>query len=93
MAKYEPLARYLRRQKTAEVELSFRDIERIVGGLLPKASTDPKWWRAEDTPSAPPQQRAFAQAGYVPEPELKTERVRFVRAASRSPSASDARAD
>lgn len=75
MAKYEPLARYLRRQKTAEVELSFRDIERIVGGLLPKASTDPKWWRAEDAPSAPPQQRAFAQAGYVPEPELKTERA------------------
>lgn len=67
MAKYEPLARYLRRQKTAEVELSFRDIERIVGGLLPKASSDPKWWRAEDAPSALPQQRAFAQAGYVPE--------------------------
>lgn len=28
MAKYEPLVRYLRRQKKAEVELSFRDIER-----------------------------------------------------------------
>lgn len=93
MAKYEPLARYLRRQKAAEVELSFRDIERIVGGLLPKASCDPKWWRAEDKLSALPQQRAFAQSGYVPEPHLKAERVRFVRASSRNPTAPDARAD
>ncbi len=92
MAKYEPLVRYLRRQKATEVELSFRDIERIVGGLLPKASTDLKWWRVEDTPSALPQQRAFAAAGYVPQPELKAERVRFVRSASPAPSVSDVRA-
>lgn len=51
MAKYEPLVRYLRRQKTSEVELSFRDIERIVG-FLPKASTDLQWWRAEDAATA-----------------------------------------
>ncbi|MNJ42451.1 hypothetical protein D3C77_374220 [compost metagenome] len=92
MAKYEPLIRYLRRQKAAEVELSFRDIERIVGGLLPKASADLKWWRVEDSPSALPQQRAFAAAGYVPEPEMRAERVRFVRSASRNPSAPSAQA-
>lgn len=79
MAKYEPLVRYLRRQKPAEVELSFRDIERIVGGLLPKASNDPLWWRVEDADTAPPQQRAFAQAGFTPRPELRAERVIFVR--------------
>ncbi|MGO4410049.1 MULTISPECIES: DUF7662 domain-containing protein [unclassified Brevundimonas] len=79
MAKYDPLARYLRRQKAAAVELSFRDIERIVGGLLPKASADLKWWRVVDAPSALPQQRAFAQAGFTPEPDLRAERVRFVR--------------
>lgn len=82
MAKYEPLVRYLRRQKGAEVELSFRDIERIVGGLLPKASNNLLWWRAEDAVSAQPQQRAFAQSGFSPLPELRAERVRFVRAAS-----------
>lgn len=81
MAKYEPLVRYLRRQKTSEVELSFRDIERIVG-FLPKASTDLLWWRAEDAASAQPQQRAFAQAGFTPKPELRAERVRFIRSAS-----------
>lgn len=80
MAKYEPLVRYLRRQKAAEVELSFRDIERIVG-FLPKASADLKWWRAEDVPSSP-QQRAFAQAGFTPEPQLRAERVRFVRSSA-----------
>ncbi|MGH7028053.1 DUF7662 domain-containing protein [Brevundimonas sp.] len=80
MAKYEPLVRYLRRQKSAEVELSFRDIERIVGGLLLKASNDPLWWRVEDADTAPPQQRAFAQAGFTPRPELRAERVLFVRA-------------
>ncbi|MEN5168685.1 toxin-antitoxin system, antitoxin component [Brevundimonas pondensis] len=86
MAKYEPLERYLRRQKAAEVELSFRDIERMVGGLLPKASADLKWWRVEDGPTAPPQQRAFAAAGYVAQPELRAERVRFVRSAIPKPS-------
>lgn len=87
MAKYEPLERYLRRQKAAEVELSFRDIERIVGGLLPKASADLNWWGVEHGPSAPPQQRAFAAAGYVPNPELRAERVRFVRSTILKPSA------
>lgn len=79
MAKYEPLVRYLRRQKASEVELSFCDIERIVG-LLPKASNDLLWWRAEDAASAQPQQRAFAQSGFTPKPELRAERVRFIRA-------------
>lgn len=92
MAKYEPLVQYLRRQKAEEVELTFRDIERIVGGLLPKASADLKWWRVEDSPSALPQQRAFAAAGYVPEPEMRAERVRFVRLTSRTPPAPDGQA-
>ena len=66
MAKYEPLVRYLRRQKKAEVELSFRDIERIVGGLLPKASANLGWWRVEHAPSALPQQReqGIAEIGW-----------------------------
>lgn len=82
MAKYEPLVRYLRRQKGDEVELSFRDIERILGGLLPKASNNLLWWRAEDAGSAQPQQRAFVRSGFLPLPVLRAERVRFVRAAS-----------
>jgi len=78
MAKYAPLVRYLRRQRTPEVTLTFRDIERIVGGLLPKASSDLEWWRAEAAASAPPQKRAFAEAGFTPKPEIRSERVLFV---------------
>ena len=48
MAKYAPLTTYLRRQKLAEVHLSFRDIERIVGGILPKAANDARWWLAAE---------------------------------------------
>jgi len=84
MAKYAPLVRYLRRQRTPEVTLTFRDIERIVGGFLPKASSDLDWWRAEAAASASPQMRAFAEAGFDLKPEIRSERVLFVRAASTS---------
>ena len=47
MAKYAPLASFLRRQKRAEVDLTFRDIERIVGGILPYAAAGDGWWRAD----------------------------------------------
>lgn len=41
MAKYEPLRRYLARQKTARVELTFSDIERLIGAFPPKAAALP----------------------------------------------------
>lgn len=79
MAKYAPLASFLRRQKRAEVDLTFRDIERIVGGILPKAATLDGWWRADPSGSRMPQHVAFAEAGFVAEPQMRTETVRFVR--------------
>lgn len=80
MAKYQPLAAFLQRQKQAEVTLTFRDIERIVGGILPKAAMTEAWWLPD--PSAPdkPQHAAFAAAGFVAEPRIRAETVRFVRA-------------
>lgn len=80
MAKYAPLASYLRRQKRSEVTLSFRDIERIVSGILPKAATAEGWWRPESGATVMPQHLALAEAGFVAEPQLRTETVRFVRA-------------
>ena len=79
MTKYAPLASFLRRQKRDEIELTFRDIERIVGGILPKAATMDGWWRGD--PSAPqmPQHVAFADAGFVAEPQTRAETVRFIR--------------
>lgn len=81
MAKYEPLASYLRRQRSAEVTLSFREIERIVSGILPKASRDERWWVSDDGEAAQPQQKALAGSGYTARPAFRAERVVFVRLA------------
>lgn len=81
MAKYAPLAAFLRRQKGAEVDLSFRDIERIVGGILPKAASLEDWWRVDAAKAPMPQHLAFADAGFVAEPRTRAETVRFVRVA------------
>lgn len=47
MAKYEPLRRYLSRQKTMEVCLTFTEVERIIGAMLPKSAQRPQWWANE----------------------------------------------
>ncbi|MGA0545795.1 DUF7662 domain-containing protein [Brevundimonas sp. VNH65] len=79
MPKYAPLAAFLRRQKRAEVDLTFRDIERIVGGILPKAAAVEGWWSADPAGPVMPQHIAFAEAGFVAEPRIRAETVRFVR--------------
>ncbi|MDI1281763.1 toxin-antitoxin system, antitoxin component [Brevundimonas sp.] len=79
MAKYAPLTSFLRRQKRAEVDLTFRDIERIVGGILPKAAAVDGWWRADPSGQLMPQHIAFADAGFVAEPQARAETVHFVR--------------
>ena len=78
MSKYLPLATFLRRQKTETVTLTFAEIERIVSGILPKASAHPVWWQA-DAASSQPQQRAFAQSGFTAEVDPRAETVRFSR--------------
>ena len=67
MAKYAPLATYLRRQRRTEVVLTFRDIERIISGLLPKAAATEGWWKPERGAPATPQHLALADAGFVAE--------------------------
>ncbi len=79
MAKYSPLAAFLRRQKHAEVDLTYRDIERIVGGILPKAAAMEDWWRGDPARPPMPQHIAFADAGFAAEPQVRAETVRFVR--------------
>ena len=45
MGKYEPLGQFLRNQRTSEVPLTFREIERITGlKLPPKAQHHRAWW-------------------------------------------------
>lgn len=56
MGKYDPLCRYLRRRRGAEVCLTFDDVERIIGGLLPRVASTSSWWT-----NAPPEGQAFVQ--------------------------------
>lgn len=44
MAKYEPLRRYLARQKAVRVEMTFSEIERMIGSFLPKRAQSTAWW-------------------------------------------------
>ena len=45
MSKYEPLGQFLRKQRTQEVPLTFRQIEKITGVKLPpKAQHHRAWW-------------------------------------------------
>lgn len=79
MAKYDPLGAFVRRQRKPTLEMSFRDIETVINGLLPKASAHAAWWAkpaSGETPGV--QQAAWRAAGYEAK-LLVGERVRFTQ--------------
>jgi len=78
MAKYDPLRRFLARQKTARVELTFTDIERLIGAFLPKAAARPAWWEGTGAGVPPVQVQAWGSAGYRAQ-LARNERVVFER--------------
>lgn len=63
MAKYDPLKRYLSRQKISRVEMSFAEIERVIGAFLPKRAQSPDWWVSAEAP-ATVQAAAWRSAGF-----------------------------
>lgn len=80
MGKYDPLKRYLRRSKGADVVLSFTDIERIIGGMLPNSAARPQWWTGEAGPMIRQvQQSAWRDAGFHASLLAGVEKVKFER--------------
>lgn len=80
MGKYDPLRDFLRRQKTAELELSFGEIERKLGYMLPNSASLPQWWANTTGPDdRHVQRRAWGDAGYDAFLIAGAERVRFRR--------------
>ena len=78
MAKYDPLEAWLKRRGGTEVELTFADVERIIGGMLPNSAQRSQWWANESDPkSRHVQSRAWRNAGYDALPVADEERVRF----------------
>lgn len=66
MAKYDPLARYLKEHPAPLLILSFADIEEIIGAPLPRsARVVPEWWWNDADPrSSHVQCRAWVRSGY-----------------------------
>jgi hypothetical protein len=63
MGKYDPLYHFLRRKRDGELRMSFRDLERVLGAMLPNGACRAEWWaKADGAPDV--QQVAWSQAGY-----------------------------
>jgi hypothetical protein len=91
MGKYEPLSEFLRGQRTDRIELTFADIERIVGFKLPRSSRDHRaWWSNNPTNSV--MTKAWLEAGFESEQvdmegrKLVFRRIRKSGAGARGPS-------
>jgi len=50
MRKYAPLRDYLQRQRASEFELTFKEIETIIGSRLPTSAERPQWWANPSDP-------------------------------------------
>lgn len=80
MSKYDPLSGHLRRQRQDELVLSFAEIERILGAMLPKSATKPQWWLNREDPQTPHVHgKAWRDAGYDAFLLVGKDRVRFTR--------------
>ena len=63
MGKYDRLFEYLCRADDGRLEMTFSDIERLVGPLPASASAQPAWWANEAEGGRHAQARAWLNAG------------------------------
>jgi hypothetical protein len=85
---YDALRDYLKRQKLAELVLSFEQIEEIIGSALPRAAQRASWWETLRSPQEKmPQREACLEAGFVATrlPDGKSVRFRKIPRDSRRP--------
>lgn len=78
MGKYDPLGGHLRRQRRSRVEMSFAEIERVLGAMLPNAARRCDWW-SNDADDNAVQRRAWLGNGYRACLMPRADRVRFER--------------
>lgn len=65
MGKYDPLYDYLRRKTAPELNMTFRDLERILRVMLPNSANHPEWWANGGAGDAKhPHNVAWQKAGY-----------------------------
>jgi hypothetical protein len=86
MAKYDLLHHHLRRQRLEEFEMTFAEIERRIGAMLPNGAQRPQWWANVTAPGTTDVQRkAWINAGFDAFLILGCDRVRFRRKSSSMP--------
>lgn len=66
MSKYEPLSSFLGKQTRDRVELSFKEVERILGFKLPHSALEHRPWWA-NTGGSHVQSKAWLEAGFETE--------------------------
>lgn len=81
MGKYEPLTRLLRQTSDDELNMSFREIENILGFKLPASAREHRPWWANSRTGGHSQAKGWIGAGWeTRDIDLRRERARFVRA-------------
>jgi len=80
MGKYDPLRKYLSRQRSDDFELTFAEIERVLLAFLPHSAKQPQWWaNAVGLSSSSVQHGAWHEAGFEAFLVQGKDRVRFRR--------------
>jgi hypothetical protein len=83
MSKYGPLETFLRDRAVAELDMTFADIEAVLGAKLPRSAWGRQWWANEASQvSTHVQCRAWQSAGYSARPRIAEGAVRFSRLAA-----------
>ena len=81
MPKYDPLQMHLTGQRGQQVQLSFQEIEKIIGQPLPQAAYRYEWWWSNEDlrTTTHVQCRAWQEAGYEAKVQLARQAVTFTR--------------
>jgi hypothetical protein len=84
MGKYEPLSQFLRNQSHDEIRMSFEQIERVIGGNLPRSAKEHRaWW--SNNPSNSVMTKAWLDAGFRSEQvDMEGRKLVFRRARASS---------
>ena len=73
MSKYQPLGEHLGHLQAHEWRPTFHELERMIGGELPKAAHRASWWADSDKGHA----ATWTAAGWTAEPDIEGEKVIF----------------
>lgn len=85
-SKYDPLIDHLRSQEANEIELTFSEIDTLLGDKLPAAALQyPAWWANSPTDPTHSWARRWTAAGWRARIDLANQRVAFERSGKAPP--------